>query len=312
MFSKRHLLTGGSALFALTAVGAHAQDNAGRQPTILQIPLTIDARGGVLIDLFFGDKGPYRFALDTGAATAAIRDDLARTLKLPVVGVMAGASLAGFGRNAVYSGRDVRLGGILKLPTLPMSALDKTPEGIFGRLPAAIITDPLCELDYEGAMLRYYLGGASMDLTGFSRLDSTSPTDGSGVVPGGIYVRLKLDGSGLRCLADTGASRQQLLLSGAYVQTHDLWRKHADAPESLIAGANGERVKIRVATLPNFEFGAAHFDQIRVTLIDPDGHDNLLHLGVDGLVGSDLLRQFTLAFKDHEVYVKPNGSWKAE
>lgn len=311
MLNKRYLLTGGGALLALTATRASAQDKAGRQPTILQIPLTIDAHGAPLVDVFIGENGPYRFNLDTGSATAAIRDDLARTLKLPLVDTMSGASLAGFGRNAVYAVRDVRLGGVLKLPPLPMNALEQTPAGLFGRLPAAIVTDPQCELDYEGAMLRYYLGGAPMDLAGFTRLDSTSPVDGSGIVPGGIYVRLKLDGNELRCLADTGASRQQLLLSGAYVQTHDLWHRHADAPESLIAGANGERVKVRTVTLPNFEFGAVHFDQVRVTLIDPDGHDNLLHLGIDGLVGSDLLRQFTLAFKDHEVYVKPNGAWKA-
>ena len=308
MLSKRDLLAGGSALLALVALPARADDKAAKQPTIVQIPIAFNAAGYPIMDLFIGESGPYRFLLDTGSFGAMIREDLAKTLKLNTRGVMPISSLAGRGeREYIYEARDVLLGGVFKLPSMDMVGLEKLPrEGFAGVLPASLLTGLLTELDYEGAMVRYYLNGAPMDLTGFSKLNAESQADYDGGAEK-IYVRVKLDGRDLLCLVDTGSS-SHLLLSGAYVQSHGLWHKNADAAKSGLAGANGDALDTRIVKMPNFEFGATHFDEVWVTLGDPGGLDNMLDQGIDGIIGTPLLRQFTLAFAEHhQVYAKPNS-----
>jgi hypothetical protein len=199
------------------------------------------------------------------------------------------------------------MGNIFKLPNIDMVGAPKLPHvGIDGILPASIVTALPTELDYEGALVRYYLNGAPQDLTGFSKLEALSQADTDGGAEK-IYAHVMLDGRKLLCLVDTGADGH-LFLSGAYVATHGLWNKYSDAGQSGMAGVTGEGVKTRIVKIPNFEFGSAHFDDTWVTLGDPGGLDNLLNMGVDGIIGDDILRQFTLAFAPHhEVYVKPNS-----
>ncbi len=309
MLSKRDLLAGGSALLALGAAPVRAQDkSAPKTHYIVEVPITFDAENRPLVGLFIGESGPYRFMIDTGAFGSLIREDLAKTLKLTAHDVVTTSSLAGRAdRNYVYEAHNVLMGGIFKIPNLDLIGEDKLPHsGVDGVLPASILTALATELDYEGAQVRYYLEGATQDLTGFVKLNAESQADYDGGAEK-IYARVKLDGHDLLCLVDTGAAGH-IFLSGAYVQSHGLWHKNADAGQAGAAGANGEAVKTRIVKMPNFEFGPVHFDEVWVTLGDPGGLDNLLNMGVDGIIGDDLLRQFTLAFAPHHtVYIKPNS-----
>ncbi len=309
MLSKRHLLTaGGSALAVLIALPAWADDKAPKKKYIIQVPITFDTESRPVVDLFIGEAGPYRFMIDTGSFSALIKEDLAKSLKLHTHGVIATQSLAGSAdREYIYEATDVLLGNVFHLPSIDMVGAPKLPHnGVDGILPASILTALPTELDYEGAMVRYYLNEAPQDLTGFVKLNTLSQADSDGGAEK-IYAHVKLDGRDLLCLVDTGASGH-LFLSGAFVSMHGLWKKYADAGEAGASGVNGETVKTRLVKVPNFEFGPVHFDDMWVTLGDPGGLDNLLQQGIDGLIGDDLLRQFTLAFAEHHaVYVKPNS-----
>jgi len=157
MLSKRDLLAGGSALLALVAAPVCADDKtAPKKQYIVQIPITFDAIGGPVVDLFIGQDGPYRFMIDTGAFGAMIREDLARKLKLSTHGTINVASLAGRSNHEyIYQARDVLMGGIFTLPTLDMVGEEKLPRaGFDGILPASILTGLPTELDYEGARAR--------------------------------------------------------------------------------------------------------------------------------------------------------------
>jgi len=310
MLSKRHLLTGGSALLVFAGLPGpvRAEDKAPKTKYIVEIPITFDGDGSPVVDLFIGEHGPYRFMIDTGSFGAMIREELAKTLKLHTDGVISTGALAGGPqRSYVYLATDILLGGIFKVPKMDMVGLEKLPHaGFDGILPASILTALQTELDFEKAQVRYYLQGAAPDLDGFTRLDAVSQADYDGGAEK-LYVRVRLDGHSLLCLVDTGAGGH-LLLSGAYVQSHGLWHKNADAGQSGSQGANGEVVKTRIVKMSNFELGAAHFDEIWVQLGDPGGLDNMLEQGIDGIIGCQILRQFTLAFAGHhQIYVKPNG-----
>jgi hypothetical protein len=307
MLNKRDLLAAAGALLALAALPALAED-APKKKYLVEIPITFDADGSPVVDLFIGDNGPYRFMIDTGSFGGMIREDLAKKLKLGTDGVISTGALAGRPeRSYVYLAHDVLLGGIFQLPRIDLIGLDKLPHaGFDGILPASILTALPTELDFEQAQVRYYLQGAPMDLTGFSKLNAESQADTDGGAEK-IYARVRLDGHELLCLVDTGAGGH-LLLSGAYVQGHGLWHKNADAGQAGSVGTNGEVLKTRLVKMPDFEFGATHFDDIWVQLGDPGGLDNMLETGIDGIIGCQILRQFTLAFAEHhQVYVKPNG-----
>ncbi len=308
MLSKRHLLTGGSALLAVVALPARADDKAPKTKYIVEIPITFDADNSPVVDLFIGEHGPYRFMIDTGSFGVLIREELAKALGLHGDGVISTGSLAGGPqRSYIYLAQDILLGGIFKVSKMDMVGLDKLPHaGFDGVLPASILTALQTELDFEKGQVRYYLEGATPDLTGFDKLEALSQADYDGGAEK-LYVRVKLDGHSLLCLVDTGAGGH-LFLSGAYVQSHGLWHKNADAGQSGGIGANGETIKTRIVKMPNFEFGATHFDEIWVQLGDPGGLDNMLSQGIDGIIGCQILRQFTLAFAaHHQLYAKPNG-----
>src|SRR5262245_44190276 len=57
--------------------------------TILKSPVTVDfdtAAGKSVVEVKINGQGPYRFFLDTGAGGMVINGDLAKELKLPIIG----------------------------------------------------------------------------------------------------------------------------------------------------------------------------------------------------------------------------------
>lgn len=59
-------------------------------------------------------------------------------------------------------------------------------------------------------MVRYYLNGAPLDLTGFSKMDAEFQADTDGTAEK-VYINVTLDGRKLLCLVDTGASTRLLI-----------------------------------------------------------------------------------------------------
>ena len=49
------------------------------------VPLSIDGKGGVVVEVQVNDAGPFRFLIDTGAARSVVADDLAAALGAPAV-----------------------------------------------------------------------------------------------------------------------------------------------------------------------------------------------------------------------------------
>ncbi len=304
MLSKRDLMLGGSALLAVTALPASAQD---KKKYIVQIPIDFDAFSRPIVDVTIGGDASFRFLIDTGAFGAAIREDVAKRLKLPQSGVIQTGSIKGHESNYIYTARDLLMGGIFKIPHMDLVGEDKSMgPGIDGILPASILTALPTELDYEAGMVRYYLGGAEPDLSGFTKADAEFQADTDGTAEK-VYVTITLDGRKLLCLVDTGASTRLLIGSG-FVSDHGLWKTYGDAASTNNVGGNGEVLKTKVARIPNIDIGGIHFDDLWCELAPPGLVDDFSSHEFDAIIGSGLWRQFTLAFAGHKtLYIAPNS-----
>ena len=102
----------------------------------------LEARGPYLVaaDVYINNQGPFRFLLDTGAQSCAIRPDMAARLGVPVTGRVHHVSPVGSGVAATGMLRSVALGpaaasGIEVLITdLPaVRQFDPTVDGVLGQ-----------------------------------------------------------------------------------------------------------------------------------------------------------------------------------
>ncbi len=312
MPTRRAFLSAATATAALGLVPAHVL--ADGRKTIVEVPITFDKWGRPLLDLTFATGGPYNFLVDTGAGLPIIRDSVARGLKLEKHGAANTDSLGGESRNAYYGASEVLAGGMFLIPRMEfVGVYDVHSPGIDGALPASFLTSKPTELDFTAGCIRYYLNGAPIDLTGFTRLDAiTNNADADGEAAGAskVYVNVVLEGRKMTCLVDTGAAGR-LFISPTFATLTGLWDHYSDARESVSVGANGKRVKTRVARAGAFDMGGVSFDAVRITMGDPDAEDTS-YGSHDGIIGAGLLSQFTLAFNHGALHVKPNAYFDAD
>ncbi len=148
--------------FALSAAG-EAQMHAGPhlpQPASIEVPrdgVTLpmqDMGGRPVIEVKINGKGPYRFILDTGAATTVVSDELVHELSLaPPAGVQV-AAVGGGPAPAIVVIRNLRIGdATLKdmiAAAMPLSSLLKGASPPQGVLSAASFPGYLLTCDYPG------------------------------------------------------------------------------------------------------------------------------------------------------------------
>jgi len=128
-------------------------------PTAVPVPLAIDDRGGIVVDVRVNGLGPFRFILDTGAARSIVSDDLARELRAPVVAKSDVVTSAGTDMRLV-----VRLGSValassrvdgLLAPVIPRDRLLQLGPHVRGLLGQDFLSAFNYTLDYRRARLTW-------------------------------------------------------------------------------------------------------------------------------------------------------------
>ena len=305
MTTRRDLWQAALATAALSFVPALAK----AAPVIVRVKISFARNGMPILPIKIDGKGPYNFVLDTGAFTTCIRETLAKDLGLHTSGTIRTTSLRGDESSYIYVGNNILVGGGLPFGKMSFVGLEKFPvPDADGLLPASFVTHLPSQLDYEKQEILYFLNGAEMDLDGFERADAFFQAEGERAAEQ-VYVNFNLDGQKLVCALDTGAG-SAILIGGGYVDSHHLWDKYKVLGESTSKGANSQAVHTRTVQIPNLTIGNIHLDTLPVTLVDPKSWDSLDKSDIDGLIGSPLLRKFTLAFTGKkELYLKPNAGF---
>jgi len=308
MTTRRDIWQGAGAMAALAGLWGLPGTGLAASPVILRVPIGFTRAGMPILKLTIDGKGPYRFALDTGAFGSCIRESLAKALNLPRAGTIRTSSLKGEEADYIYTARHVVVGGGLPFPTMSLIGFEKFPADIDGLLPASFLTGLPSQLDYENREIRYYLNGAEMDLDGFVRVDAIFQAQNEKFAEK-VYLNFRLDGRKLVCAVDTGAMAT-IAINGDYVSSHRMWDKYRILNEAHYVGVNGKSVDSRVVVIPDLTLGPLHLDAAPVSLIDPHAGDSLSDDDIDGLVGTPLLRKFVLAFtRDKALYLKPNAAF---
>jgi predicted aspartyl protease len=123
------------------------------------VPLDIDGRGTILLDVVVNGSGPYRFLLDTGTSRSIVSDRLARELEAPVVAKTEIVSNAGTELRLVVSLASVAVAGKrvdrVLAPVLPDARLGEIAPGVRGVLGQDFLSTFNYTLDYRRARLTW-------------------------------------------------------------------------------------------------------------------------------------------------------------
>jgi predicted aspartyl protease len=123
------------------------------------VPLSIDDKGGIIVDVRVDGAGPFKFLLDTGTSRTVVADDLARELGAPVVAKSEVVTSGGPDLRLV-----VRLGSIVMssmhvdgvlAPVVPASRLAPLGRGVRGLLGQDFLSAFNYTLDYRRARLTW-------------------------------------------------------------------------------------------------------------------------------------------------------------
>jgi hypothetical protein len=148
-----------SALSTVVQAQIHAGPQAPAAANIevpqngVTIPMQ-DMGGRPVVEIKINGKGPYRFILDTGAATTVVSDELSRELSLtPPAGVQV-ASVDGGPAPAIVVIHDLRIGDArlegMIAAIMPLGGLLKGDDAPRGILSAANFPGCLLTYDYPG------------------------------------------------------------------------------------------------------------------------------------------------------------------
>ena len=247
----------------------------------------------VLVAVGLNGEGPYFFMIDTGGVVSLVSDDLARRLKLPIIGH---AGLAGAGGRDIYPSyqvRDLVIGGSIRQPNVVFVGAGNLDYGrdVLGTLAAGMLTAGDTELDFDKGEFRLYPDGRGAR-PGFTRLESSIRRLGSGQEGSAyIFADAVLDGQRFEFVLDTGAPRPLTLFSNAARRTR-YWDDTRPFAPMRPNGIGGQGTLGRIIRAGSFEFGGLHLDRPLVVLDGPGTGRNALG---DGIIGLPLIRRFNLS-----------------
>lgn len=198
-----------TGLTLLTVVSAAAAADRSRSA----VPLTIDAHGGIVVQVRVNGSGPFKFILDTGASRSVVADNLARELGAPVVAKSEVVTSAGSDVRLVVRLTSVALDGsrvdALLAPVLPAANLAQLGRGVRGLLGQDFLSAFNYTLDYRRSRLTW---------------DEPLACDGAGAVPltsaeGRFVLEAEsAPGQRLRLVPDSGAEVAVLFRGATPVQ----------------------------------------------------------------------------------------------
>jgi len=196
-----------SILFVVLAAPRWHQRRMAASPAArsVQVPsggvaLPMESFGGrPVVALKIGERGPYRFILDTGAHVSVVDTSLARELSLPLApGVRAGAVGEGKAADIVWL-ENLRLGGLTAsgviAAALPLQALFQTArEAPRGVLSASTFSGQLLTFDYARRTITIRPGELpTPDSTEVFAYGATEPLPSLPVRVAGFATRVHLD-----------------------------------------------------------------------------------------------------------------------
>ena len=149
---------GAIALIAVTIV-APVQANRTDQTRSADVRFASSQHGEVVVPVFIGGNGPYRFILDTGSSHTVIRETLATTLgALPVAKAPLGTSVGSL-LALVVRLTDVAVGSAhvesLLATSLPPDAAGMLDDGLSGVLGQDFLSQFAYTLDYRASRLSW-------------------------------------------------------------------------------------------------------------------------------------------------------------
>ena len=283
--------------YSAIAVGLQSETPPGdftiaRGQTSTSLPFElIDNR--IFIDVRLNNRGPYRFIFDTGGV-AIVRPEVARELGLQIEGVTSGS---GVGEKTVERGStkiaNVDVGDI-HLTDQDFGVISFADDkAVFGahRLDG-IIGFPIFQrlvvrIDYKKKLLTF-TQPASFAYKGKGTL---VPFELDRHLP---QVKGELDGVAGTFVIDTGA-RSSLILLGPFVEANELRAKYHATLEGVTGWGIGGPVRSQLARARTLKLGAVSVHDV-IARLSLQKSGALTDSSKAGLVGYDVLKQFTLIF----------------
>ena len=247
----------------LVMMSGAAAAAADRPPAV---PLSIDGKGGIVVDVRINTAGPFRFILDTGAARSLVSDDLARELAAPAVATSevvtsAGSDLRFVVRLASLAMASATADDLLAV-VVPGPHLARLGPRVRGLLGQDFLSAFNYTLDYRRRRLTWD-EPLACDAPGAARMTAAE---------GRFVMALERDrGAPLRLVPDSGA------------EVPVLFRVSAGTPPESLAAAKvsglgaGERIA-RIATMPTLRVGSITMRHLDAYIVERDEAD------VDGLL----------------------------
>jgi Aspartyl protease len=261
---------------------------------VIEVPML--AGDEVLLEVRVDGKGPYRFALDTGAARGGrIDGKLAKALGLPVVGRALTGDPTGKNRQDVeiVQARTLTLGGasfrdVELLARDFQSGPGTTLDGVLG---IGLFKELLLTLDYPARRVRLETGELPLSEGHPEVLDFTDPHG----VP---EIALKIGDVELRADVDSGNMKGEVVLPASYIGKVPLEK----APEVVGHGRTSfNEFEIKQAPLK----GALHIAGQTVENVRVD----FVEIFPQGNLGAAFLRRFvvTIDGKNHRLRLRGAG-----
>jgi hypothetical protein len=230
------------------------------------VPLSIDASGGVVVEVQVNGGGPFRFLIDTGAARSVVADDLAAALGIPAVAKTDVVSSGGSDTRLVVRLDSIRLASVkvdaVLAPVVPAPQLARLGRGVRGLLGQDFLSAFNYTLDYRRARLTW---------------DDALPCGGRGAVlmqprEGRFTMLLHTsDGRAMHVVPDSGAEVP------VFFRDFGLG---AAASNATVTGLGAEVRSVVRSTLPELRVGDVTLRDLDTYLVErPDaGADAVLPL----------------------------------
>jgi len=230
------------------------------------VPLSIDDKGGIIVDVRVNAAGPFRFLLDTGAARSIVADDLAHQLAAPAVAKSDVVTSTGSDLRMVVRLTSLTMAAAavddLFAAVVPAAQLARLGQGVRGLLGQDFLSAFNYTLDYRLRRLTWD-DAVSCDAPGAARMTAAD----------GRFVMALDDGSGvpLRLVPDSGAEVPVLF------RPRGGSARGSSAPVMMTGLGSGERMA-GITTMPALRVGSIIMRNLDAYVIEGPDAD------VDGLL----------------------------
>lgn len=290
--SRRGMIASGLALGAVSRV------RAADAPQMTAF--TVDGRGRPIVQVTLGDKGTFRFYVDSGRTHGVIRQALIAQLGLEGTRRLSGATLKGVRDITAVAVPQPVVAGSIPLALEEFMGANQLGS-LDGILPAGILTAARTEIDFDRLVIRRL---SEEPAAGYTRLDVDNHASEVGGDRKPVITAI-IDGRPAKLQVGT-ATGTSILLEAGFMRKQKLW----DAYPRFITGfrdggPSGGVWPTRTVRPQGVSLGGVALPGVIMTIHDPKspwmGH-------ADGYIGIDVLRRLNMVFDSDRraLWIKPN------